>query len=481
MNSPFNRLSRIVVPLVVILFVFSRLGYLNLPFYWDEAWSYATAVFTMAREGPALLPGHADPGLTRGHPLLFYYLSSLWITLMGSKLVVVHLFPLLISVALLIAVFFTALKGFNPQTALAAIILFALQAIFLAQSTQLLPEIMLSLWTLLTAWAYFSKRWAWYALFSILLVMTKESGVVLIVLMVLDKLCIERFFRDMPSKTRKVFLLKEGLIVVIPLLVFTVFMALQKLHYGWYLYPEHLNLTVVHPKEVFGRFHTFLSKLFFGQGRILFFALSAIALVMLVRTKRISKPIAHRLLFGLFFILSYLVFSSVNFFTTRYLVCLLPFYVIPGSWLITTWLAKYWQMGAAVLTIAGIFAWFTFFGSISEQDTSLGYKKSVLLQKKAVNFAEEQQWHQKRIYSTFLMQYYLSVPYLGYLNDPSKPFTFIGNTPGADFDLYLFCSNENDPLYPVIANDRNYYLIKRFEKGRAWVEFYTMAETPEGL
>jgi hypothetical protein len=470
-----------VVPLVVALFVISRLGYLNLPFYWDEAWSYATAVFTIAGEEPVLLPGHADPGLTRGHPLLFYYLSSLWITLMGSKLSVVHLFPLLVAVALLIAIFFTALKGFNPQTALVAIILIVLQAIFLAQSTQLLPEIMLSLWTLLTAFAYFSKRWAWYALFSTLLVMTKESGMVLIGVLFIDKCCIEHFFRDTRSKTRPIFPLAEWLILGIPLLVFTVFMVLQKREYGWYLYPEHLNLTVIHPTEVFSRFHTFLTILFFGQGRFLFFALSAIALVILVRTKRISKPIAHRLLFALLFTLSYLAFSSVNFFSTRYLVCLLPFYVIPGSWLITNWLEKYWQMSAAVLAIGGIFAWFTFFGDINEQDTSLGYKKSILLQKEAVNFAEARHWHHKKIYSTFLMQYYLSVPYLGYLNDPSKPFTFIGNTPGTDFDLYLFCSNENDPLYPVIANDRNYYLVKRFEEGKAWVEFYTMAKTPEGL
>lgn len=462
------------VPTVIVLFAASRTGYLNLPFYWDEAWSYATAVFTMAGNKLAILPGNADPELTRGHPLVFYFLAAAWVKVVGTKLAVVHLFPLLIAVILLMAVFFTSIKLFNRQTAMAAMVMLTLQAIFLAQSTQLLPEVMLALWTILTTYAYFGNRWGLFVVFSVLLVMTKETGMVLIGVLFLDKLLFERFFLHHEDAKRKISLMRELIIMMIPVLVFIFFMIMQKLYYGWYLYPGHLNLALTEPHEVLGRFRTFLSKLLFQHGRSLFFAMSVMAFTWLMMKKSIPRPVARILLFSVAFILFFLAFSSVNFFTTRYLLCILPFYLIPGSWLITTWIKQNWLKGFAVLALCGIFAWYSFAGYLNEQDTSLGYRKTVLLQQKAVHFAEDSQWHNKKIYATFLMQYYLTVPYLGYLHDPSSPFSFVGNKSNTGFEVFLFCSNEQDPLYQVISNNPQYSLLKRFEDGKAWVEFYTI-------
>jgi len=459
---------------VIVLFAASRTGYLNLPFYWDEAWSYATAVFTMAGDKLAILPGNADPELTRGHPLVFYFLAAAWVKVMGTKLAVVHLFPLFLSVTLLMAVFFISIKLFNRQTAMVAMVALALQAMFLAQSTQLLPEVMLALWTILTTYAYFSNRWCLFVLFSVLLVMTKETGMVLIGVLFLDKLLFERFFVHHESAKRQISLVGELAFMMIPVLAFILFMILQKIFYGWYLYPGHLNLAVTEPHEVLGRFRTFLSKLLFQHGRSLFFAMSVMAFAWLVMKKSISRPVARMMLFSVVFILLFLAFSSINFFTTRYLICILPFYLMPGSWLITTWIKNNALKGFATLALGGIFAWYSFAGYLNEQDTSLGYRKTVLLQQKAVHFAEDSQWQNKKIYVTFLMQYYLTVPYLGYLHDPSSPFSFIGNKPGAGYEVFLFCSNEPDPLYQVISNNPQYSLVKRFEDVKAWVEYYSI-------
>lgn len=468
-----NRITAyLVLPIVILLFTISRLGYLNLPFYWDEAWSYATAVFDLAENKLPVLPGTIDPELTRGHPPVFYFLSALWVKIFGTHLVPVHIFPLLVSVIFIIAAFFITRSLFDHFTALTALLLLTLQTLFLSQSTQLLPEIMLALWTLLTFYAYFKRKWILFSVFSILLVMTKETGMVLIGVLFLDKLLIERLFTKGQKKPVK-WRIRELALMSIPVLAFISFLVLQKIRNGWFLYPEHIGLTVVEPREILNRIHLFLSRLLFQNGRNVFFILSAVALVYLLIEKSVSRYNAHLLLFSALFILLYIAFSAVNFFTTRYLLSVLPFFIIPASWIITKVMKTNWQKTMALALFMLIFGYYDFIAAAcSEQDTSPGYKNTVLLQKQAVNFAEEMHWQQKSVYATFLMQYYLTVPELGYLEDKASAFKEVGNGAGKTYDIYVFCSNENDPLHAIVQNDMNFKLVRRFEQECSWVEWY---------
>jgi hypothetical protein len=63
-----------------------------LPHYWDEAWSYATAVQKMYEKGATLLPGIVDVDATRGHPLFFYAAASTWMKIFGASLLSKHSF-----------------------------------------------------------------------------------------------------------------------------------------------------------------------------------------------------------------------------------------------------------------------------------------------------------------------------------------------------------------------------------------------------
>jgi hypothetical protein len=96
----------------------------------------------------------------------------------------------------------------------------------------------------------------------------------------------------------------------------------------------------------------------------------------------------------------------------------------------------------------------------------------VLLQKQAVNFAEQMHWQEKSVYSAFLMQYYLSNPGLGYLHNTAQPFEHVSNWVENTYDLFIFCSNEGDPRYPEITKRPDVKLLKRFEQNSAWVEVY---------
>jgi 4-amino-4-deoxy-L-arabinose transferase-like glycosyltransferase len=429
------------------------------------------AIFDMNKHGLAIFPGDGNVELTKGHPLLFYFLSALWTRIFGTSLVMVHIFPLLISCLLITAVFLLAREVFDPLTALASVVLFMLQSEFLAQSTLLLPEVMLALWAILALVAYFRRKWILYGVFSVLLVMTKETGIILSCALILDKLFLENFFSEkkdtgIRNKIRELFIL------AIPLVVFAAFMITQKIRSGWFLFPDHVNRIVIDPETAVFNFKMILTKLFFLQGKNILFLFSLALAIYLIVTKSISKQIMHRLLVFLLFILFYTAFCSVNFFTTRYLLCVLPVFIIAGTGLISSALKHNWLKGSVLTTFALLFAYHSFIGYRNEQDISLGFKDSVLIQKQAVNYAEKMNWQQKSIYSAFLMQYYMGIPELGYLNDPDKAFHKVWNDNESDYNLHIFCSNENDPSYAKIKEESGLVLLKRFERGRAWVEIY---------
>ena len=87
--------------LLIIVFILLKLEAMSLPFFWDEAWSYLPAIREMAEKGPSLLPGSIHTELYRGHPLVFYFLSSIWMKLFGHSLPISHLFPLIIYIPVL--------------------------------------------------------------------------------------------------------------------------------------------------------------------------------------------------------------------------------------------------------------------------------------------------------------------------------------------------------------------------------------------
>jgi hypothetical protein len=130
-----------------------------------------------------------------------------------------------------------------------------------------------------------------------------------------------------------------------------------------------------------------------------------------------------------------------------------------------------WYKIGTFVGFALLFGFHSFILNITENDVSLGFRNTVLLQKQVVNYAEEKDWQSKVIYSAFLMQYYLAVPELGYLNK-DKPFYHVKNKPEIDYDVFIFCSNEADPKREQMQKDPVIALIRKFEKDAAWVEVY---------
>ncbi|HLO60345.1 MAG TPA: glycosyltransferase family 39 protein [Bacteroidales bacterium] len=448
---------------------------MKLPFFWDEAWSYAVAVFDMNKHGLAFFPGQGNTELTRGHPLLFYFLSALWVKLFGESIFLIHLFSLLISCVLLVAVFFLVKKLDKKESALIIVTLLVLQPIFFVQSSLLLPEIMLTLWIILMLHSYVQKNWKLYILFSSLLVLTKETGIVAIASILIDRILLEYLF----SKPTRSFELKKTLqqlvILIIPLGLFAVFMIIQRIRSGWFLFPEHTNFMVFDVSEIKNNL-VLIKEIFFADGRKYLFVLSLMCISFLLGRKKLDVQTSRFIALCWLFILLYLLFCSMNFFASRYLLTAVVIFIIASILPIVKSLDNTLMKIGFTLLFGLIFMYYTFFKEPVAQDVSIGYKNNILLHQQAIHFAEDLNLSNQKIYSTFLMQYYMGIPELGYLKN-KKP--YILRNKSDIYDMYIFCSNEKDTLYNEIATNPEYKLLKRFANNKDWIEFYRKQIDPK--
>ena len=177
--SPNSKIYNWLFAVLLLLFIALKFNDLFLPYFWDELGVYAQCAVYQYHHGLSLMPVSVPAEYSRGHPLLLTFLNALMMKIFGTGVWVPHSFHLLISIALLIAVYSYTAKYFNRLTGLVSAVLLVTQPIFLSQSILLLPEVLLSLFLFLSLVTYFEKKYFLFGVFASLAVLTKESAVVL--------------------------------------------------------------------------------------------------------------------------------------------------------------------------------------------------------------------------------------------------------------------------------------------------------------
>ena len=127
----FRHIAPVLTGLVIFwLIVFPHLF---LPAYWDEAWSYLPAIHKMYETHPSLWPGTIPESLSKGHPLLFFFAESTWLRIFGPSLAAAKVLPLIITTALIIAIFLHGSKYFGVATGIASAFLLMANGMVIAQ------------------------------------------------------------------------------------------------------------------------------------------------------------------------------------------------------------------------------------------------------------------------------------------------------------------------------------------------------------
>ena len=451
--------------IVILALIIYKIPYLNLSYYWDEAWSYKPAVEEMVKHGPSLLPGSISIANYKGHPLFFYFLSSVWLHLFPDNIFWSKCFALSIAVLTLIYTFLlTKYLSNNRTAALFSVILLASQDIFLAQSGLLLPEMLLALLSLMSLYYYFKNKYWFYFVSASLLMLTKETGIILIISILFSDII---YFRiEKKGDFRQYFTTKYPLyLVFIPVSAFFIY---QKIKIGWFFYPEHIGY-IDFTNNFFHKLNGYFSFLFIFQGRnVTFFSVIIILIYAVIKTKR--RIITKKSFTLLIFILFFLLFLSINFYSTRYILSLIPIFSILSIWAVFTCLKnKYFS-----LILGFVFVAFNLtYGAthFNDSDANIGYKYVVQVQQKMVEYCEDQHLYNKKIATCFLMKTYLTDTLCGYLSS-RKIFHNIQSNIDKNTDYIIVSSNEQNGIINRQMDTLSVNLLKIFSRKQAWCKLY---------
>lgn len=503
----------------VAALVIFKLPHLSLPYFWDEAWVYAPAVLEMHKNGLSLLPDAIPPELSRGHPLLFHFLAAGWVKIFGTSFIAVHSFALTISVALLISVYFFCKDFFSPLVGLLAALMVAVQPLFLAQSSFLLPEVMMALWTILVLYYYLKEKWIPFIVFASLMLLTKESGIVLLGTIGLWTLFENVFLKKEPLFKPEV--VKTYLLLLSPLLVAGVYFGIQKLQHGWFLYPDHIGMMTLDWETFHKKFLDIYGFLLLGQGRYLLYisfficcsffwkSLNSIErfiipagylfviyilfnlwgiddklLVLLVllifaqlyklvflRIYKEEKETGKVLSISALFVFLYFNFSLINFVSLRYFTLFLPIGILVVFGFIYYALKeRLW-----LFTLIAIVCILNCARQISKYDKvgdyNLSYVDAIKAQQKFVHYCEENNWYQSKIYAGFNGEISLNESIKGYRNTSDK-FSAITDTLVSDVQFSVFTNIEPRADYDSLMNELNLEHLISFEENKVWIDVY---------
>lgn len=465
----------------ILLFFVFKTSHLSIPYYWDELGVYAKASLYMYDNSLAVLPGVIPDELSRGHPLLCAALFGLFFKLLGAHVWVGHLAALLFSCTLLYTVYQHGRKIYCYSVGLIACLLVMLQSVFIAQSSMVLPEILLAVFCTAAIFFYIDKRLVLFAVFSSLAMMTKETAIALPVTLWFVEICQVVLKKKVTADNVRAIL--AGLV---PLALWGGFLVLQKQAHGWYFFPLHADYVSFSAAQIFSRFCYYVSFMLKGQGRLLWTIILALAmLVLLFRQKKdLRAGVRHELramitekkaIFVLgSFIAWGVIVSMLNFHLARYILFILPslalivaqsfFYILDETH------AFFVRFAAVLLLLITPLAYYS--ADVFNFDADMGFHHVVTVQKRASQYLDAHLHDNGVVMSSFPVNVGLMEPRAGYSDKKYRHIDGGCATPEnvkADIYIYSFPGN----LEYCTPKTDNLMLLQNFKSSFARVLIYS--------
>lgn len=453
--------------LILVCLVIYKLPFLKLPYFWDEAWPYSVGVNEMYKHGLSLLPGAVPPFIARGHPLMFHFLAAAWMKMFGTSLISGHAFAMAVSLLLVVTVYISGTRFFSNRVGFIAALLFAAQPVLISQSAFLMPEVMVGLWAMLAFYFYFQKKAILFVLSASALILTKEPGAMVIVTLFFYETGIflfsdPRIFRD---------LLRKLVLIVLPVFMAGLYFLAQKIKFGWFLYPfymDHLSSNWINVKENLpsGAAYVFI---YYGRNGLSIFIIISIVVLLLKKERAFSAD--QKKILGILscFVVFFLLFSTVNYYIPRYLLCAFPPLILTATALMDKAFGR--RPVIYALIISGLVGTFIYFYGNGIKNGDIDYSPSIRTDMQVVSFCEQAHLQQAHIFANSVLRIDFNEPVAGYLSGPQ--FTNIESDFSQQTEYCIFSSDETTKeQVERITREYNISLVKRFELGYAWKEIY---------
>lgn len=459
--------------LMAAVYAIFRIPDLSLPLFWDELGVYGRGILYMTDHGPGMLPSSLPPELSRGHPLFFYFFFALGGWLTNFSLEVLHTMALLVTLGVFASVWFAGRILAGEWYGLAGALLLMFMPNIYAQSTLILPEMMLALLTFLALFFFYQKNFKWYLIMAGLALLTKESALVIPLA--------TAFFALLTIARRK---WTDLGIALSPVLIFALFLLIQRIQNGWYFFPYHVELVSLKPEDIFSKTGRITSLLFIEQGRWAFSILLLMGgITGAVRWIRYqARPSAFFLLCSIYF-LGFLSFSALNFYMDRYYLSFFPVLGIFAVWslreinlliieLSPKPVRKLFPVAFSMVLLIAVTG--TLLNNFSEPefryDVDISFKSSLDVQKEATRYLETIVKDEEPFFANFPLYNCFLDPRYGFTTSerPFAPTVVYSDT----LRIVAIIQPPLDAAFTIkIAPEKE---IKRFENGYAKAVIYDL-------
>lgn len=489
-----------------------RVFYLDFAFYWDEAWVYAPALRVMSELGPSIMPDAIPEFYSRGHPLLFHFLGGIWLKIFGTSYISFHSYALSISILFLLATYTTLKEWSNEKVALISVILLSFNKTFFAEASTVQPEVMVALFTILSLRYFILNNNVLYILFTSLLLLTKESGIILPFAIATYHLANVTLIRK--SNDYKA-IAKQLVIILLPLLTFGVFLLTTYFYKGWFLFPEHTNMIVLEARYSIDRIKELFKLICDADNRFWITGIMAIGILISKKNKiesllaliggilgiylivyesktaqfiellglillvvslysiykfYIKETIIHQhniLLILVLFTVMYMLFTVMNFYTVRYLITIFPFLYFFAVLLLHETFGSNRNLYFIVLIFILVKTIpLNFNGKIP--NSLANQNDYITVRNKLVQDLENRAiFNEKIAVPDYVIARILQDKNIGFLHS-DKVFTNLD----WNIETSRFTIINNYDQYPEILKSDKFKLLVKFEKGINWIEVW---------
>lgn len=405
----------LIMSIAVAIF---KLPTLRTPYFWDEMGAYMEPSHWLSQQSLVhVLPGLHPPDMFFGHPPLLYWLAAVIFKLFGLASSGPHLLCVGFSLFGLFYTYRLGLLLYGSQVGVAAAILLFAMPLYFAQAGMFLGDIPVAALGVMTVYYALTYRYPAFLLTAFCLVMTKETGVAVVVAIVIYHAVCRR------GETG----IRRALLLAVPLVPLALFFAAQKITTGSLLpnpyFTDHTFATFT-PMNLLLKGGEAIYTVFLVQFR---FVLTAVAIAGLVfcRPTVFRRELILFLIITIFFIGAF----SAIFALPRYFLPVLPYLAITSAasiFALCKSTRKAWGSTAfcVILFLLAMYGnsllMWAMHGNRTRGlslETNLEYLNVVSTYRQAGEFLELN-YPGTPIYAPWPLNQALSAPYLGYISRP---------------------------------------------------------------
>jgi 4-amino-4-deoxy-L-arabinose transferase-like glycosyltransferase len=427
-----------------ICFYLLRFSDAQLPFFWDELHAYVQGTIYMVDHKISMLPSAVPDNISFGHPLLLFFINAIWVKIFGISPLAFHSLSIVITLFTAFGCYILAIQiTRNYIVGILSFVIFLFQPIVVAQSTQVLLEMLLTCTIVFALYFHIRGKFLYSVLCATLAVLTKETGLVLAIALPFA-LVIHYLFVERSS-----LFLKATLIHLIPFLVFAAFLVIQKQTYGWYLNPNNLNATKIEFNSITQRAWDYSLKfVWLKQGRWFLSVISLLYLVVLIANRKLKNGLNATMAVLLVFSFGFMIFSSIASCLHRYFLVMMP--IVSVTFAITLYrINEYKKNLGLLLLIIGLGLNLYFLDDKTQNsEVNLSYRNQIKANISLFEYLNNAEFSNKKVKMDFPISLATKDPRFGYSVPINYDVVNFNEVKQVDYFVYTLPGNWSDKIIP---------------------------------